>query len=399
MRKAVAALAFVVMLAVASHGGAAVRQDGETAKAKRSQVALRLPKAGHVSIKVIHLWVTGTAVARAPKKITLKFGGTAAGRRGRLLAASHTSRKKGRVDYTFLFVVLNPVKKTIASALDEPVEKTYISDEDYGRFVTFLFTGIDPGEVTHEHSFFYDANGTQTCIKCLHSDGAGLGNADTSGKRADLFKAVQDLDAPIDFTDGSSISKIDTGHYDDGHAFGWKKTHGKPPDWVNLTASLFDAPQADVGGIVDGIYEDAGIPLPTPPPTGTFTCVGQQIKLFDNWNGVAVVGGGTPPTFSTGGKTYCMDTIATYHWNDGKGAAPGTLSLVSSFQTLGPWQSVGTAPDGSPGNINWAASPAGVIINGSYTCRDSNPATWSKNADSGGQGFCRVWGRVAQKTG
>jgi hypothetical protein len=397
----------VAALVAVAEASPAVRQDGGTAKAKRSQVALRLPKAGHISIKVLHLRVTGKAVARAPKKITLKFGGTAAGRRGRLLAAVHTSRKKTRVDYTFLFVVLNPVKKTIASASADPVPATYISDEDFGRFVTFLFTGIDPGEVEHVHDFQLDffiphRSGKLQCTKCGEFEAAGLTNADTSAQRTTLGDAIHDLGAPIDFSNASTISNIDTGHYDDGHAFGWKETHGKMPDWVHLAANLDDAPEADVAAIVDGIYADAGIPLPKPPPTGTYTCVGQQVKLFDNWNIAGVDNGGASPTFSTGGKTYCIDLMATYHWNGGKGSPVGTIWLTSGLGVAGPWVMSGQNPDGSPGQIAWLstpADPAKAVVSGSVTCHDSGSATWSQNADSAHKGFCRVWAREAQKTG
>jgi hypothetical protein len=140
----------------------------------------------------------------------------------------------------------------------------------------------------------------------------------------------------------------------------------------------------------------------TVPATTSYTCSGPNNLIFDNWNQDVALNGGTPPTFDTGGKAYCIDTVATYHWNDGKGAAPGTLSLVQGGKTVLSWKAVGQAPDGSPGNINWIANiPQGtgpVVVQGSFACRDSAPATWAQNATSKHAGFCRVWGQTATKS-
>jgi hypothetical protein len=129
-------------------------------------------------------------------------------------------------------------------------------------------------------------------------------------------------------------------------------------------------------------------------PAISYTCSGSQRKIFDNWNGDPVAGNGTPPSFSTGGKVYCVVAMATYHWNGGKGAPEGTIGLESagsSARTLGPWQAHDDGY-GSP-NVNWVATPASgqpVVINGDYSCSDSDRATWSQNGASGGNGFCWV---------
>ena len=44
--------------------------------------------------------------------------------------------------------------------------------------------------------------------------------------------------------------------------------------------------------------------------------------------------------------------------------------------------------------MNWyvnfsTAKP--VVINGTYSCVDSDPATWSQDQQSGGKGFCTVY--------
>ena len=128
-----------------------------------------------------------------------------------------------------------------------------------------------------------------------------------------------------------------------------------------------------------------------PPPKAT--CTGQQFKLFDNSNGFGVQNGGKPPTFSTKGKSYCVVSITTYHWNNGKGQTPGWLGLTGS-STVGPSRASGSAGQGGAPNVNWTlnipqSKPA--IINGTYSCTDNAPATWSQNQQTGGKGFCIVY--------
>jgi hypothetical protein len=149
-----------------------------------------------------------------------------------------------------------------------------------------------------------------------------------------------------------------------------------------------------------GVTFTAGATLSGPPTASSagYQCVGSEIELFNNWNTGGVSGGGTEPSFSTGGNTYCLISIGTYHWNGGSGATPGTIGLQSEAGTLGPW-----AATGSNSNRDWQVTPGSasqpVIINGTYACDDSSPATWSQNSASSGQGFCNVFVEAAQPSG
>ncbi|HTZ06180.1 MAG TPA: hypothetical protein VMB53_10525, partial [Gaiellaceae bacterium] len=67
---------------------------------------------------------------------------------------------------------------------------------------------------------------------------------------------------------------------------------------------------------------------PAPPGAQTFRCTGSRFNLFGNSNGQPVRNGGKAPTFSTKGKTYCVVSLATYHWNGGNGQAPGSIGLT-----------------------------------------------------------------------
>lgn len=129
-----------------------------------------------------------------------------------------------------------------------------------------------------------------------------------------------------------------------------------------------------------------------------YECSGSEVVLFNNTNAFPVVGGGTPPSFGTNGKAYCLTYLEHYHWNDGRGASPGTIGLrrtagsgIASFSV----QALASAGQGGARNVNWYAyvprvSP--VVLNGTYTCTDSGAASWSSNARSGGRGFCIVRG-------
>ena len=137
--------------------------------------------------------------------------------------------------------------------------------------------------------------------------------------------------------------------------------------------------------------------VPAIPGATTFACTGAPTKLFDNTNGQGVRNGGKPATFSTGKKTFCVSSIATYHWNNGQGATAGSIGLkvVSGLggkgNVLGPLAAAGSAGQGGAPDVNWTATASQpVVINGSYACVDSDPATWSQNGATHGQGFCTV---------
>jgi hypothetical protein len=131
----------------------------------------------------------------------------------------------------------------------------------------------------------------------------------------------------------------------------------------------------------------------------TYRCSGKQTTVTDTNTG-AVQSGGTPPVLDTHGRTYCVLSITTYHWNNGQGATPGTVGLTvlaglgGSGRTLGPLQTAGSSGQGGAKDVNWTASlqtaPQPVVIRGRYQCDDSDPATWSQDAATHGRGFCTV---------
>ncbi len=152
----------------------------------------------------------------------------------------------------------------------------------------------------------------------------------------------------------------------------------------------------------------------TSATTGSgWTCavdhVTNRVTVFNNSSGGTVENGATAPTFSTGGKAYCVVLLQTYHWNGGHGASPGTLGLkrvggagsgVSG--SLGPYKALASSGQNNAPNVNWYVYPqqpgdAPQVIDGSYTCEDSGAATWSTTS-KGGPGFCTVYAVPAVKS-
>lgn len=85
--------------------------------------------------------------------------------------------------------------------------------------------------------------------------------------------------------------------------------------------------------------------------------------------------------------------IETYHWNQRKGATPGTLGLRHEDGTMyGPWQTIGRPGMGNVPNAYWFVEPNVIVKKGAFTVVDSQPTTWSHNAESGHHGFVTVRG-------
>jgi len=162
---------------------------------------------------------------------------------------------------------------------------------------------------------------------------------------------------------------------------------------------------------VAGVF--AAVALSGGAAGGSWTCaadhVTNRVAVFDNWGGGTVENGATAPTFSTGGKAYCVVMFQTYHWNGGNGAPPGTLALkrvgggtADVPAELGPYKASASSGQDNASNVNWYvyAQPPGSapqVIDGTYMCEDSGAATWS-TAQKGGPGFCRVYGVPATLT-
>ena len=149
-------------------------------------------------------------------------------------------------------------------------------------------------------------------------------------------------------------------------------------------------------------------PTPTLTPTATDTpspesdldqdlgnppdvlSAGERQIFSINSNGAALNGAYTPAAFTIT-RPWLLTKLGTYHWNNGRGADPGTLSLRASDGTrYGPWQASGQPGSGGVTNAYWLVIPDALIPAGAYTVIDSDPGTWSQNDETSGRGMS--WG-------
>jgi YARHG domain-containing protein len=119
----------------------------------------------------------------------------------------------------------------------------------------------------------------------------------------------------------------------------------------------------------------------------------QLDTIFDNGNIEAVQNQPTQPTVFVLSDPTRLVTIRTYHWNNGRGATPGTIAVRNSAgQTYGPWQTAGQPGQGGVPNAYWVANPNVDLAPGQYVVVDSDPSSWAQNGTSGGVGFASAEG-------
>ena len=111
--------------------------------------------------------------------------------------------------------------------------------------------------------------------------------------------------------------------------------------------------------------------------------------LFTSGNDLGVENGPRRPTVFKLGQTTTITSVLDYHWNGGRGAAPGEIALrrAEDGKQFGPWQAVAQQP-ALP--VNWIVYPHLTVKPGTYTILDSDPATWAQNAASGNRGMSFV---------
>jgi len=119
----------------------------------------------------------------------------------------------------------------------------------------------------------------------------------------------------------------------------------------------------------------------------------QQSDLFNNFNTGGTVDGPRRSTVFTLNRPATITELVTYHWNSGRGAKPGTISLRNQRGKIyGPFAATGSSGQGGAANVNWIAQASVTLPAGTYTLLDSSPKTWSHNSESGFAGFAKVRG-------
>jgi len=92
-------------------------------------------------------------------------------------------------------------------------------------------------------------------------------------------------------------------------------------------------------------------------------------------------------------SSFVITYLYTYHWNDGNGTNPGTIALRNqNGRIFGPYQITGSPGQGGVPNAVWEVYLNVIVPAGKYTVIDSEPSTWSCNAESENRGFAIVRG-------
>ncbi len=117
----------------------------------------------------------------------------------------------------------------------------------------------------------------------------------------------------------------------------------------------------------------------------------QEEVVFDNTNVGGVQNDPSNPTMFTLDRARNISFIQTYHWNNGRGAAPGQIALLADDGTwYGPWQATGRPGSGGVANAYWEAYPNETLPAGRYMVLDSDADTWARNAQSNDAGFTLI---------
>ncbi len=115
--------------------------------------------------------------------------------------------------------------------------------------------------------------------------------------------------------------------------------------------------------------------------------------IFNNGN---IGGVGNLPTNETAfilDKSHIITVITNYHWNDGRGSAPGFIEVRDgSGKVFGRWTPKTRNGQGAVLNAYWDVYPNIILPPGRYLVIDSDPATWSQNHYSGNSGHSLVKG-------
>lgn len=132
---------------------------------------------------------------------------------------------------------------------------------------------------------------------------------------------------------------------------------------------------------------------------GNTAPAGNESVPFNSMNDYGVGNGPTVPAKFTLSQPHLITSIMTYHWNNGRGTRVGTIGLKDAAGRIyGPWPVKGSPGQGGVPNVNWTATPNVKLPAGAYTIIDSEPSTWSQNAQSRGRGLGLVKGYPINST-
>ena len=125
-------------------------------------------------------------------------------------------------------------------------------------------------------------------------------------------------------------------------------------------------------------------------------CPGNYDVLFSTYNYGVANNGPTEDVIVTFDEAKMVKEITTYHWNNGYGKTPGSVSIYKDGNLDGTWTATARGGSGAS-NVNWDVFPDYVMEPGhTYKIVDSDIASWSCNESSGYRGFVEICGYAAE---
>jgi hypothetical protein len=212
---------------------------------------LRLPGPGQTTLGVAQFRFRG----RAPRRLKLKLANRSRlGHSRRGLYAIYRRRRGRTTTLTLLTLLLHKQDGAASQARASGAEAT-INDFQVAIFFTQAGLGASIGDLEEglEHTFHQVASSETGSTKPPAQVSKAL---HTGGIEAPPASRPSDL--------GDNV--IDTGHYDDGHSFGWKSAGTKAAigDWLHLSANnapydeLIEEIERDIHADLDGDGEIGG---------------------------------------------------------------------------------------------------------------------------------------------
>ncbi len=176
----------------------------------------------------------------------------------------------------------------------------------------------------------------------------------------------------------------------------------KPEGAVRARVSLIAERNtgSDCDSYFDGISltadETAEAPEKTEPSAGGKENAAKDVNdyeiLWTNFNTAAVNNDSPGYLEMNVNDEVRLESVTTYHWNNGQGETPGQIRICEGNKVIGTWEASGRPGSGAE-NVLWDIFPDIILEAGhTYQFLDSSPETWSNNPGSDNEGFMELRG-------
>lgn len=307
--------------------------------------------------KILSVFITATMVSAA---VVIPVG------------AETLTNANGTVTYTLPQGINSYTGNSYQFKDYEYTDYQYVDNNELTAYITIgIYSKSDPGSIIE-----IAPGAEQQIIDMQNSDAEQNGFDIVDLKtRFETVNGIQFLILEYDTRDSEGVDhNID--YYMTGFSFGYESGDPTLPhydDFYNMIKSISFTPSS--------------APAETSAPASGKNAADYHL-LSSSFNTKSVVNGPTEDASFTTDMDTMLQAITTYHYNNGNGSTPGSISLLEDGVKVGEWQATGR-----DGNTFWDVFPDFVLKSGKeYTIVDSDNDTWSCNKDSYNMGFVEIRG-------